>query len=380
MLSFIDEWGPEKVVMVSDRKSGMRGVLVIDNTARGMGKGGTRMAPGVTIKEIARLARAMTWKWAAADLFYGGAKAGIQADPASPDKEAILRSFVRKLSNEVPHEYVFGLDMGLTEYDAAIIEDELGRGTAIGTPSAIGGLPYDEWGVTGFGVAEAADAAASHAERSIKNAPTVVQGFGAVGRAAARRCVELGARVVCVSNIRGALYQPDGLDIDQVLAAYEQHGEDFFDAVPDARRLHAGGELELKADILIPAATQDVIDAETARRLEFSIVVEGANLPTNAEAQEILASRDIVVVPDFIANAGGVIAGAFAMDARGSGFVTNPDDVFAAVSTRIRTNTLQVLEASDRTRETSHVTARQISEQRVRAAMDVISKPSRLGV
>ncbi|MET1072604.1 MAG: Glu/Leu/Phe/Val dehydrogenase dimerization domain-containing protein, partial [Umezawaea sp.] len=118
LLQLIDEWGPEKVVTVSDRRSGMKGVLVIDNTARGMGKGGTRMGPDVSTGEIARLARVMTWKWAAVDLFHGGAKAGIVGDPGTADKEAVLRAFARALRNEVPAEYVFGLDMGLTEDDA----------------------------------------------------------------------------------------------------------------------------------------------------------------------------------------------------------------------------------------------------------------------
>src|ERR687894_1365867 len=104
MLDLIDEWGPEKIVCVSDARTGMKGVLVIDNTARGIGKGGTRMAPTVTVTEIARLARNMTWKWAGVDLFYGGAKAGIVGDPNGHDKEAVLRAFVRRLSNEVPKE------------------------------------------------------------------------------------------------------------------------------------------------------------------------------------------------------------------------------------------------------------------------------------
>ncbi len=160
-LSLIDDWGPEKIVVVSHRRTGMKGVLVIDNTARGIGKGGTRMSPTVTVDEVARLARVMTWKWAGVDLFYGGAKAGIVADPASPDKEAVLRAFARALSNEVPREYVMGLDMGLTESDAAIIQDELGdRGAAVGTPEHLGGVAYDKLGVTGYGVAEATDAAA----------------------------------------------------------------------------------------------------------------------------------------------------------------------------------------------------------------------------
>jgi len=118
MFELIDEWGPEKIVCVSDARIGMRGVLVIDNTARGMGKGGTRMAPSVTVEQVARLARNMTWKWAGVDLFYGGAKAGIQADPTAASQEDVL-----------PEEYVFGLDVGLTEADAAIMLDEAGRST-----------------------------------------------------------------------------------------------------------------------------------------------------------------------------------------------------------------------------------------------------------
>lgn len=370
-LAIMDEWGPEKIVCVSDTRTGMKGVLVIDNTARGMGKGGTRMTPTVTVEEVARLARVMTWKWAGVDLFFGGAKAGIRADPHGPDKERVLRAFVRALANEVPREYVFGLDMGLTEHDAAIIQDEIGdRGAAVGTPRELGGVPYDDWGVTGHGVAEAADAALAHRGGTLDGARVVIQGFGAVGAAAARRLTELGAAVVAVSTAEGALHDPDGLDVGALLAAREEHG-DAVVACAAGRRLGAGEELLLDADVLIPAATQDVVNAALARELRFDVVVEGANLPLSPAAQEVLAGRGVTVVPDFIANAGGVVAAAYAMDARHSPFPAGPEVIFAAISQKLRRNTAVVLAEAARAGETTHVAARRLAAERVRTAMEL---------
>jgi glutamate dehydrogenase (NAD(P)+) len=371
-LAIMDEWGPEKIVCVSDARTGMRGVLVIDNTARGIGKGGTRMTPTVTVEEVARLARVMTWKWAGVDLFFGGAKAGIRADPSSADKERVLRAFVRALANEVPREYVFGLDMGLTEDDAAIVQDEIGdRGAAVGTPRELGGVPYDNWGVTGYGVAEAADAALAHRGETLRNARVVIQGFGAVGAAAAKRLSELGAVVVAVSTAHGAVHDVDGLDVDTLLAAREHHGDRMVDHLSSSTcgPLEAGGELLLEADVLVAAATQDVVDAVLAPDLRFGVIVEGANLPITPGAQEVLAARGVTVVPDFIANAGGVVAAAYAMDARRSPFPTEPSVIFAAVSQKMRTNTAVVLEQTAKAGETSHVAARRLAAERVRAAM-----------
>ncbi len=369
-LELIDDWGPEKIVVVSHRRTGMKGVLVIDNTARGMGKGGTRMAPGVTVPEIARLARVMTWKWAAADLFYGGAKAGIAADPAAPDKEAVLRAFARALSNEVPREYVLGLDMGLTEDDAAVIQDELGdRGAAVGTPAHLGGVAYDQLGVTGFGVAESADAAAEQLGRPLDGARVAIQGFGAVGAAAARRFHELGATVVAVSTAHGAVHDPAGLDVEAALRAREEHGDGFVTSFAPGSPLPAGAELTVECDVLVPAALQDVIDADTARSIRATLVVEGANLPTSPSARTILHERGVTVVPDFIANAGGVIAAAYAMDARYSAFRPDPDEVFTTISTRLRANTRHVLTESERHQLTPHETGHQMARARVLAAM-----------
>jgi glutamate dehydrogenase (NAD(P)+) len=367
MFELMDEWGPEKVVCVSDTRTGMRGVLVIDNTARGMGKGGTRMSPTLTVGEVARLARVMTWKWAGVDLFFGGAKAGIRFDPSSPDKEAALRAFVRLLSNEIPAEYVIGLDMGLTERDAAIVQDELrDRGAAVGTPAELGGVPYDELGVTGYGVAEATDAVVPLSGKRV-----AIQGFGAVGRAAARRYAELGATVVAVSSALGAVHDPAGLDVDRLLAV---PGDAAVVEYAGGSQLALGAELLVPTDVLVPCALQDVIDASLAGRVNCSLVVEGANMPTDAAAQEVLAARGITVLPDFIANAGGVVAAAFAMDARHSAFRPDPAAIYATISGKLRANATTVVEVAAGTGVTTHAAARSLAESRVRTAMELCGR------
>ncbi|MEX1275750.1 MAG: Glu/Leu/Phe/Val dehydrogenase dimerization domain-containing protein [Bacteroidota bacterium] len=368
----MDEWGPEKIVCVHDTRTGMRGVLVIDNTSRGMGKGGTRMSSSVTVAETARLARVMTWKWAGVDLFFGGAKAGIRCDPSASNREEVLRTWARCLSNEIPSEYVVGLDMGLTEVDAAIVQDELrDRGAAVGSPHELGGVPYDELGVTGFGVAEAADAAADVIGLDLNGARVVIQGFGAVGHAAAQRLSDYGAIIVAVSTVEGVIHNPDGLDVKTLLDARAEYGEALISHIEDGKRLEAGSELLLSTDVLVPAACQDVIDEATAQEIDARLIVEGANLPTSSAAQEILRLRGIPVVPDFIANAGGVVAAGFAMDARYSAFRPDAEEIFTTIAEKLRTNTQLVLEQAAAREISPHAAALGVAQGRVRTAMEL---------
>jgi glutamate dehydrogenase (NAD(P)+) len=264
----------------------------------------------------------------------------------------------------VPGEYVLGLDVGLNERDAAIVQDELGdRGAMMGAPAALGGLPYDELGVTGFGVAEVAD----ELSESLRGKRVAIQGFGAVGAAAAKRFADLGALVVAVSSVHGALHDPDGLDVPRLLALRETLGDA---AVGEyGRVLPLGKELLAPCDVLVPAATQDVIDKDWAGRINAGMVVEGANLPTTAAAQEVLAARGITVVPDFIANAGGIIAAAFGMDARYSPFPVAPSTVMTTVSSKLRANAVLVVRESARLGVTTHDAARALAQDRVLAAM-----------
>jgi glutamate dehydrogenase (NAD(P)+) len=370
LLAQIDDWGPEKVVVVSDRRSGMKGVLVIDNTARGIGKGGTRMSPTVTVDEIARLARVMTWKWAGVDMFHGGAKAGIAADPHADNKEQVLRAFARKLANEVPREYVLGLDMGLTEVDAAIVQDELGdRGAAVGSPRELGGVPYDQLGVTGFGVAESAHVAAERLGIDLANARVSIQGFGAVGCAAARRFVELGSTIVAVSTSAGVLFDPNGLDLSLMQKLKADHGDRLVAHYPGMATAPAGTELFVDCEVLVPAAVQDVIDEHSATRVKARLVVEGANLPASPDALKVLARNGVLVVPDFVANAGGIVAAGVAMEARYSPFRPDAHAVLGLVSDRLRANTSSILDEAAATGALPHDAARRIAQSRVRAAM-----------
>jgi len=369
-LSLIDEWGPEKIVVVSHRRSGMKGVLVIDNTARGIGKGGTRMGPAVTVAEIARLARVMTWKWAGVDMFHGGAKAGIVGDPDDPGKEAVLRAFARALSNEVPREYVLGLDMGLSEYDAAVFQDELSdRGAAVGSPPELGGVPYDRMGVTGYGVAESADVAAGEAGIALHGARVSIQGYGAVGVAAAKRFVELGAAVVAVSTASGAIHDPEGLDVALLARLRARHGDAAVLHYPGVGVLPAGAEMVVDCDVLVPAARQDVIDRELAGRIRARMVVEAANLPTDRAAQKTLAARGVLLVPDFVANAGGIVAAGVAMEARYSPFRPEAASILDLVADRIRRNTETVLAKARDTGAIPHDAAHGLAKDRVLAAM-----------
>ncbi len=193
----------------------MRGVLVIDNTARGMGKGGTRMSTTVSVGEVARLARNMTWKWAGVDLFYGGAKAGIWADPTAASKEDGAARIRPRAAQRGPRGV--RLRSRRRDHREATPRSCSTRSAAAAArwapPTRSAGCPYDQLGVTGHGVAESADAAAQALGLSTGSLSVSIQGFGAVGAATAKRLDELGATVVAVSTSQGGMHNPDGLDV-----------------------------------------------------------------------------------------------------------------------------------------------------------------------
>jgi glutamate dehydrogenase (NAD(P)+) len=358
-ISFVDEIGPEKIVYLRTPSVGLEAVVVIDNVSAGPAIGGVRMAPDVTVGECFRLARAMTLKNAACGLRHGGAKSVIAADPtmAPEAKERLIRAFARAIAPLT--DYIPGPDMGTDETCMAFVRDEIGR--AVGLPAELGGVPLDEIGATGFGVAVAAEVAAPFAKLGLDGARVVVEGFGAVGRHAARFLARKGARLVGASDSRGAIYNADGLDIE-ALTRVRREGRSVA-TFEGGQALGPDALLSAPCDIFIPAARPDVLRADNVGRLNCKLVVEGANIPATPDAERLMFERGIVAAPDFIANAGGVICAA--VEYAGGDAAA----AFAAIEEKIGRNMRQTVERAGLTGVSLREAATRLVEERLRKMM-----------
>ena len=328
-----DELGPAKIFHVQEPSIGLRATLVVDNVACGPSIGGLRMAADVTTDECFRLARAMTLKNAAAGLAHGGGKSVLYGDPRMPreQKERLIRTFAYALRNE--RDYIFGPDMGTDETCMAWIKDEIGR--SAGLPAELGGIPLDEVGATGWGLCHAAQVAVHHCNLTLRGARVAIQGFGAVGKHAARFLAAKGAVLVAASDTHGTLIDPGGIDVAQLIHAKDD-GRSVCDH-PRGNKRERDAVIDVDCDIWIPAARPDVIRDDNAHRLKAKLVLQGANIPFTPGAERTLHQRGVLIVPDFIANAGGVICAA--MEYQGA----TQSSVFAAIAEKVGANTEMVL-------------------------------------
>ncbi len=352
-----DILGPWKILFIHNERIGLEAYLVIDNVACGPSIGGVRMTEDVTIQEIARLARAMTLKNAAAGLPHGGGKAGILADPKMPQKkkEDLLRSFARAIRELT--DYIPGPDMGTDETCMAWIRDEIGR--AVGLPKVLGGIPLDTVGATGYGLAISAEVCHDLLRTPLKGARVAIQGFGAVGTHAARFLQQRGAILVAVADSHGAIESTKGLPVDALIALKNQKHSivDFKNG--STSRIDLGQFASVDCDILIPAAGPDFINGKNARSVKAKLILQGANLPVTSEAEKILFQRKIVSIPDFIANAGGVICAA--VEFRGG----SQAQAFDMIGEKIRENTKAVIELSRKTGTMYRQAAEDLATRRV---------------
>jgi glutamate dehydrogenase (NAD(P)+) len=288
---------PVRTIELRDEEAGLDAVVVIDHDLFPVSAGGTRMLPDVDAAEVARLARAMTWKFAVCRVRYAGAKAGVRFSQG--DRDAVLSAYKQALE---PYQDVFltGPDMGTGPAD--FVED--GDGDLPLWAKSHEGMDLDDL-ATGAGVAGAAEAALAHVGKRLDGATVVIEGFGKVGAGTARACARAGAKVVAVSTVHGALVDPAGLDVERLIELRAEHGDRLVDhgLAPARPREEI---FELACDVLVPGARPDSITPELARRGEWAVVAPGANVPYAAGSPEILAGRGIVAVPDFVSNSGGV--------------------------------------------------------------------------
>lgn len=319
-----DDSAPEQMIRVVDPATGtLWGFVVVDNTWRGPGLGGIRMAVDVTLGEVRRLARAMTLKNSAANLPFGGGKAGIVCDPVimtlNPGlKRDLIGLFAEALFTV--DQYIPAPDMGTDETDIQQIyeyfSERLGtthhmRGGA-SRPYDKGGIPIDEWGLTAHSLFAAIRTVEQlEADFNVSGAQVVIQGYGNVGSVTASKLNAVGAVISGVSDINGALWNPEGLDIDELNHIRRQPGG-ISNYSGRVKKRFAPEQidwlLEAPCDILIPAARPDALNARNADRIQCRKIFQGANTPSNKMTEYYLQNRrSIMSYSDFIVNVGGVM-------------------------------------------------------------------------
>lgn len=352
-----DKFGPEYLLQVYDEKIGMTGFLVIDNIVLGPGKGGIRMTSDINMEEVFRLARTMTFKNALVDLPFGGAKAGIIWNPPQnfgPEeihkiKKDFVQSFARLIKNFTPKKYIAGPDVNTGEEEMKWFTEATGNWrSATGKPANLCmkifghkgekcGIPH-EFGSTGFGVAQAAVIASQMIGLDIKKVSVAIEGFGNVGSFTFKYLSDLGFKIVAVADVNGVVYDLNGLSNKELLRikAHKLSVGDY----QGGQKLQHKEIFNLPVDILIPASVTDVINDSNKDKIKAKIIIEGANIPMNERVENELFKKGILIVPDFVANAGGVISSY----AEYRGY--NPKRMFDVIETKIKKAVEKVLKES----------------------------------
>ncbi len=332
------------ITMDDGRLEVFEGYRVIHDNILGPSKGGIRYAPDVDIDEVKALASWMTWKCAIANIPFGGAKGAVKCDPRKLSKSELEKITRRYTSNMLD---VFGPDIDIPAPDMNTDEQVMAwimdtysmhkrttvTGVVTGKPIVIGGS-RGRREATGRGVMIATLSALKKLEIDPKGCTAVVQGFGNVGSVSADLLLKEGVKIIAISDISGGYYDKNGIDIamaiDYVKANKSLEGGEFGEKVTNEELL------EIECDILIPAAKEDQITADNAPNIKTKLIVEGANGPTSADADQILRDKQIMVIPDILANSGGVIVSYFEWVQDRIGYFWEEDDVNARLHRMMR--------------------------------------------
>ena len=296
------------------------GYRVIHSTILGPSKGGIRFDTHVNLDEVKALAAWMTWKCAVVDIPYGGAKGGVNCNPremSAGEIERLMRAYTLAMVDIFgPDKDIPAPDMGTGPREMAWLMDEYSRTRGMTVNAVVTGKPLVLGGslgrteATGRGVMVTTLAAMGKLKINPYNATCAVQGFGNVGMWAARLLAERGLKVVAISDLSGAYYNENGIDIDKAVK-YRDGNKGTLDGYTEAQKIIGSEILTLPVDVLVPAATEDVITVNNAKKIQAKLIVEGANGPTSSKADSIIYEKGISVVPDILANAGGVTVSYF---------------------------------------------------------------------
>jgi glutamate dehydrogenase (NAD(P)+) len=340
----------------SGEMQSLTGYRVQHTFALGPTKGGVRYAPGVSLGECAALALWMSLKCALLGLPFGGAKGGVRCDPnrLSPaEMERITRRFASELVPVIgPDQDIPAPDMATGEREMSWFMDTYSQHVGHPTPGIVTGKPLVLGGTegrkaaTGLGATICAESMMARLGREIAGAGVAIQGFGNVGSVIAKEMQERGAVVVALCDVTGGIVNPDGIDVDEALAWVAENR--FLRGFPGGTEATRAGMLETPCEILIPAALECQITAENAGRLDCGLIVEAANGPTTPEADEILAKRDIPIVPDLLANAGGVTVSYFEWAQDQQRYAWQADEIAERLRHHLESAMERIAEAAER--------------------------------
>lgn len=296
------------------------GYRVIHSTILGPSKGGIRFDPGVNLDEVKALAAWMTWKCAVVDIPYGGAKGGVTCNPremSAGEIERLMRAYTQSMSDVFgPDQDIPAPDMGTGPREMAWLMDQYSRNKGMTVSAVVTGKPIVMGGslgrteATGRGVMVTSLAAMEKLKINPYKATCAVQGFGNVGSWASLLLAERGLKIVAISDLVGAYYNENGIDIDKAIA-HRDANKGSLETLANVQPISNEELLTLPVDLLVPAAKEDVITHANAKNIQAKLIVEGANGPTSSKADSIIYEKGISVVPDILANAGGVTVSYF---------------------------------------------------------------------
>jgi glutamate dehydrogenase (NAD(P)+) len=353
------------------------GYRIQHNDVLGPFKGGIRYHPDVNLGEISALAMWMTWKCSLAGLPLGGAKGGIACDPAKLSRkelQGMTRRYTAEIMNFIgPQADIPAPDMGTNEQVMAWVMDTYSQHKGYAVPGIVTGKPVEIGGTlgrkeaTGRGVVYVIQQAANRLGTELKKCSALIQGFGNVGSVTARELSSLGVKIVGVSDRSGGIYNSKGLVVEEVVGYKEKNRR--LDGFPDAEKVSGKEFLELPCDILIPSATEMQITEENAGKLKCRLVAEGANGPTTLEADELLRDKGVLVIPDILANAGGVIVSYFEWVQDLQNFFWTENEVNKKLNEMLTRTFREVFEVSERERVSLRLAALMTAVERVGRAM-----------